>query len=280
MQLPKAFIFGAGSTGRGLLPIVSRKYQVIGFIDNNRAMIGRGFNDICVYGPEVIHPEENHVIIIGSHPGLHVIKNQLLDMGVKLENIDDSFVLVHSKARVLFLESLGKFFDKSDIAGCVAEGGVFQGEFATEINRVFPKSKLYLFDTFSGFDSRDTDFDKQANFSKFEEGHLNLTSEDMVTSKLAYPENCIICKGYFPETTIEIDEVFCFVNLDFDLYQPTLAGLEYFIPRMVKDGVILVHDYFSDGYKGVEQAIKDFEAKAGKLRLCPIGDGISIAILC
>jgi len=279
-QLPKALIFGAGSTGRGILNAVSKKYQVIGFIDNNPKIVGEEFKSICVFGPEAINPEDGYVIIIGSHPGLHVIKKQLVDMGVNHENIDDSFVAMHSKARLLFLESLSKFFDKNNINGCVAEGGVFQGEFAAEINRVFPKFKLYLFDTFSGFDARDANFDKKAGFSEFGEGHLKMTSEDMVISKLPYPEKCVICKGYFPETIIGINEIFCFVNLDFDLYQPTLAGLEYFIPRMVKGGVILVHDYFSDGYKGVEIAVRDYEAKSGKLKLLPIGDGISVAILC
>ena len=77
-----------------------------------------------------------------------------------------------------------------------------------------------------------------------------------------------------------MEESYCFVNLDFDLYQPTLAGLEYFYPRMVKSGIILVHDYFSRVYKGVKQAIFEFDKKENGIKLFPVGDGISVGIYC
>jgi hypothetical protein len=58
----------------------------------------------------------------------------------------------------------------------------------------------------------------------------------------------------------KVDEKnFCFVNLDFDLYQPTFTELEYFVPRMVSGGVILIHDYFSKEYTGINEAISDYE---------------------
>jgi O-methyltransferase len=44
---------------------------------------------------------------------------------------------------------------KRGITGAVAELGVFRGDFAARINSVFPERKLYLFDTFAGFDERD-----------------------------------------------------------------------------------------------------------------------------
>jgi O-methyltransferase len=37
------------------------------------------------------------------------------------------------------------------VPGAAAELGVYRGEFAAEINRLFPDRKLYLFDTFGGF---------------------------------------------------------------------------------------------------------------------------------
>ena len=97
---------------------------------------------------------------------------------------------------------------------------------------------------------------------------------------MPHPERCVIRKGYFPETADGVDDIFCFVNLDFDLYQPILAGLKFFIPRMVTGGFILIDDYFAEGYKGVKQAVKDYENIYGKIHLFPIGDGNSICILC
>jgi hypothetical protein len=102
----------------------------------------------------------------------------------------------------------------------------------------------------------------------------------MVLGKLPHPENAVIKKGYFPETAAGLEDTFCFVNLDFDLYMPILAGLEYFFPRMVSGGIILVHDYFSEIYKGAKRAVNDFEKEHEAVKLFPIGDGISIGIYC
>ena len=89
----------------------------------------------------------------------------------------------------------------------------------------------------------------------------------------------VVVKGYFPETTVGIEEAFCFVNLDFDLYNPTYAGLEYFYPRMSKGGVILIHDYFSVGWTGVKQAVDEFVLKTNDAKLLSIGDGLSVALV-
>ena len=60
-------------------------------------------------------------------------------------------------------------------------------------------------------------------FSSFKE-----TSLDVVMAKMTFGENVIVKKGYFPETTEGIEDTFCFVNLDMDLYLPMLAGLRFF----------------------------------------------------
>jgi hypothetical protein len=261
------------------LPLIKKKYEVIGFLDNDKNQWGKTIERHTIYPPSYIANAEYDIIIIGSTTGYSPITEQLVSMGVERGKINTDYVVVPVKSRIIFLEKLGELFSEKNIEGCVAEGGVFQGEFAKEINRIFPTKKLYLFDTFSGFDERDIDMEKQHQFSKYGAGHLNITSEELVMGKMTHPEMCIIKKGFFPETLKDISEHFCFVNLDFDLYQPTLSGIEYFYPRMVKGGVILIHDYFSEGYKGVSDAVKEFNKK-NDLNVFPIGDGISIGINC
>ena len=95
--------------------------------------------------------------------------------------------------------------------------------------------------------------------------------------KMKYPENCCICKGFFPESAKGVEDTFLFVNLDADLYAPTLAGLEFFYPRMVKGGIILVHDYFSKAFFGAKDAVREF-CKKENIPYLPIGDTLSIAI--
>ena len=43
---------------------------------------------------------------------------------------------------------------------------------------------------------------------------------------------------------------------------------------------MLIHDYFNPGYKGVAEAVKDYEKEIGRsLYKLPIGDHCSIAIV-
>jgi O-methyltransferase len=60
--------------------------------------------------------------------------------------------------------------------------------------------------------------------------------------------------------------------MDADLYEPTLAGLRWFWPKMVRGGVVLLHDYNSGRFSGVRQAADDFEAEYGKIAFVPLSD--------
>lgn len=96
---------------------------------------------------------------------------------------------------------------------------------------------------------------------------------------MLHPENCIIKKGYFPKTANGINETFCYVNLDMDLYKPTLEGLRFFYPIMIKGGIIIVHDYSSKGYEGINATVHEFiEEISDNIVPFPIGDHVSIAI--
>ena len=111
-------------------------------------------------------------------------------------------------------------------------------------------------------------------------GDFSGTSVREVMSKMIYKDNVVIKKGYVPETLNGIDEQFCFVNLDMDLYRPTLEALQYFYPRMVIGGVILLHDFYHPDLKGVEKAVEDFETLIEKkLVKIPAGDSGSVALI-
>lgn len=136
-----------------------------------------------------------------------------------------------------------------------------------------------MFDTFEGFDARDIIFEVRHGYSKAEVGNLNIISEMQVLDKMEYPQNYIIKKGYFPESTVDINEKFCYVNLDMDLYKPTLEGFRFFYSLTVAGGIITVHDYFLQGYEGVNAAMKEFmEEISNDITPFPIEDHVSITI--
>ena len=216
-------------------------------------------------------------IIIISFTALYPIKQQLLELGIPAEKIDTSMVEYNIRARETFATDFSYLCKERGIKGSVAEVGVFQGEFAKTINGCFPDSRCYLFDTFEGFDERDVKYEKKNGYSQAETGNLGNTSVDLVLAKMPNPDRIIIKKGYFPETAAGIEDEFVFVNLDLDLYKPTLEGLRFFYPRMVRGGIIVVHDYLSTGYEGVNVAIQEFEQEQ-KVFPFPISDRWSIAI--
>ncbi len=141
-----------------------------------------------------------------------------------------------SEPRIAALEVASREIYDKNIAGAVAEAGVYRGAVASYINRFFPDRELYLFDTFEGFDSKDIKADRMNGYTLMNVGDYGDTSINMVLKRMPYADKIVIKKGYFPDTVEGLDErQFCFVNLDMDLYQPIKAGLEYFYPRLTGD---------------------------------------------
>jgi len=279
--MDNVIIYGVGGTGERLYRqfAESKEFNVLCFADSAIDSPGKTKFGLPVIPRNLIKDFDFDYIIIATLPGLEPVTQSLTqEYNIPKEKIIRKYVEIPYESRIAFLKCQSLLTYENNLSGNIAEGGVFQGEFAKYMNRFFPDRKLYLFDTFEGFDMRDVQVEKEHSFSKSVEGYHNITHIDIVKEKMPHKENCIFKKGYFPDSAHDVDDDFVFVNLDFDLYNPTSAGLEFFYPRLVKGGILLVHDYFSDVYMGVKQAVDEFRNKY-KVPLCPIGDEISIAIL-
>jgi O-methyltransferase len=166
---------------------------------------------------------------------------------------------------------------RKNIAGCVAELGVYKGNFASKLNILFKDRPLYLFDTFEGFNNKDINIEITKNFSSGKQDFSD-TSVQGVMKKMKYPENCIIKKGYFPETVKDINVTFCFVNIDTDLYLPISEGLKFFYPRLEKGGYIFVHDFNNSNYPGARKAVYEF-CEENNIGYMPIPDNCGTVAL-
>lgn len=164
--------------------------------------------------------------------------------------------------RISTLELVAEEIYSANVPGATAELGVYKGQFAKYINKLFPDRKLYLFDTFEGFNEKDVKIEVSNQFSKGDQNFSD-TSVERVLEKMEFRENCIVRKGWFPESLDGLEETFCFVSLDADLYKPIFDGLEYFYPRLSKGGYIFIHDYNNKGYEGTKSAVKEFREKYG-----------------
>lgn len=176
------------------------------------------------------------------------------------------------------IECISREIYLNKIEGAVAEAGVYKGGTACYINAFFPDRKLYLFDTFSGFDVQDQNSDDKNNLYNMKIDYSR-TSVEEVMEKMLYPQNCIIKAGWFPESAEGVNDQFCFVRLDMDLYNPIKAGLDFFYPKMVKGGYICVHDCRSSNFDGARKAVIDFCKEYGLNYMC-MPDSLGTAVIC
>jgi hypothetical protein len=293
-------VYGAGKFGKYALRYIDDldNYEVVAVIDKNK--VGKPFLGHIIKHPDVLKTCDYDEVLITpiKEAVINDIETELLSVGVEPKRIrkmidDDDFmynaikhgnIYEENDIRVNWLRSYSAY--TSDLAGAVAECGVDKGDFAYYINKYYCEKSLYLFDTFEGFTGEDIEKEKLLGQDAFINGGFNriggfeYTSEQLVYDKMPFKDKVIICKGYFPDTAKGLNETFCFVNLDMDLYQPTLAALEFFYEKMCDGGVILCHDYFHPELPGIKMAIADFETNYGKkLHKLPIGDDCSIAIV-
>jgi hypothetical protein len=149
------------------------------------------------------------------------------------------------------------------IDGDFAELGVWKGNSAALLADFAAESgkRLFLFDTFSGFDRRNLVGIDQSKKMEFAD-----TSIPYVQETVGHNTITTYLKGFFPESiTAEVAErKFALAHIDCDLYEPMKAALEFFYPRMPKGGMLILHDYSSGVWAGAARAINDFCKETGE----------------
>ena len=176
------------------------------------------------------------------------------------------YMLLLNVARVL----------KENIPGDIAEIGVYKGNTARILAEAVRAGgrRLYLFDTFGGFDPADLNDSHRPSLA------FSDTSLDMVKTFIG-ADSVEYIVGRFPDSlsTIEMPDRFAIVHLDCDLYQPTAAGISYFYPRLSPGGLLILHDYSSGHWRGCAQAIDEFlKDKPERPVLMPDKSGTAIIV--
>lgn len=165
---------------------------------------------------------------------------------------------------------------KERLEGDLAELGVYKGNTAAllaSFGRRTAKS-TYLFDTFQGFSEKDIRGVDAGKRLEFADTSLEAVKRLVGTDRVNY------VVGHFPESARDMprDLAFSLVHLDCDLYAPMKAGLEYFYPRVVSGGFLVIHDYASLHWDGAERAVDEFLADKRE-RVVPIPDKAGTAVL-
>lgn len=290
----RLIVFGAGDFGIKFIKEYAGKNEIVAIVDNY-------CNDCFKMGHKILKPnaildlEYDKLVIcladetVKDVARVKAVYEQLFNLGIPIEKIMlqnfKSYEVDNFRPRTKFAEVVAS--ELKNVNGAVAECGVLRGNFAGILNLHFNDRKLYLFDTFEGFDEQDIEAEKNAEAQEwlFEFGAKEIYangSEILALLRCPYKENVEIRKGYVPNTFEGLENVkFCFVNLDMDLYQPTINALDFFYDKLEANGMILLHDYFQPKLPGIKQAVDEFVSSKPKssFRTFPIGDGISIGLI-
>ena len=179
----------------------------------------------------------------------------------------------HSYDRKFALRELLKL--THGLRGDVAECGVYRGGsaylMAKELARQAPGKHLHLFDSFAGLSQPGAH-----DGSHWRAGALASSLPEVSANLTEYSHLIAFHAGWIPDCFSEaVDRSFCFVHIDVDLYEPTMASLEFFGPRMVKGGIVVCDDYGFDTCPGARRAVDEFAAaRAIQVVHLPTGQGL------
>jgi hypothetical protein len=211
------------------------------------------------------HPDSSYVW--GAHPEFY----DLYTRWVQANRANNAGDLPRFYAFILNLKQILR----EGVPGDFAELGVWRGNSAAVLAHFGRGNarRVFLFDTFSGFDERDlttTDTTRDKLFAD--------TSLDRV--KATVGEGAEYVQGFFPDSITEAAEQarYAFVSLDCDLRAPMAAGLEFFYPRMPRGGVLFLHDYSSGHWPGVMEAVDEFCARVDE-RVVLLPDKAGTAVI-
>lgn len=157
-----------------------------------------------------------------------------------------------------------------DLDGCVAECGAFQGlssylfcNYVRLAHPDFDGRGYHIFDSFEGLSEPGqedlTSEETGAIISEYHRvGAFRGSLETVKATLRDFPE-IEYHRGWIPESFVGIPEkTYKFVHLDLDLYEPIKGSVEYFYPRMVKGGILVIDEYALPRWPGARKAVNEF----------------------
>lgn len=139
------------------------------------------------------------------------------------------------------------------LPGAAAEVGVYKGGSLVFIAGALREKVVYGIDTFAGMP-------EPADRDKHLAGLFADTSVEAVMRTIAAYgyDNVRLVPGVFPAVVADLQETFCFVHVDCDLYTSVRDCCNYFWPRLVPGGILIFDDYVTEACLGAREATDEF----------------------
>lgn len=153
----------------------------------------------------------------------------------------------------------------SNPQGAMMEVGSYRGGGALHLSNCCPDRKIYVCDSFLGFEALDEKLDTLFGHHMF----LDTTIEEIGAMFKNKGRDYEIVAGFFPSCCIETLSPLSFVHLDVDVYKATKESLEFLAPLMMPRSFIVLDDYRRSTL-GVDQAVQEFLACNANWRILPM----------
>jgi O-methyltransferase len=196
--------------------------------------------ELCPNGHKLISPRQE--------PGFKELAERIVADGRTFLGFDRLFVLWQAVENT------------RGITGVVAEVGTYRGgsaRFLSEAVRAQGEGRgVDVFDTFDGHpDTIDAALD-----GPHRPGLFSDTSYESVCGYLG--PDVRVHRGAFRDTCGDVaDACFSLVHVDVDIYDSTVACLEFFWPRLQPKGVMVIDDYGFTTCRGLKVAVDSFIRK-------------------
>ena len=175
-----------------------------------------------------------------------------------------------------FITQLELFKKSIEVKGDIIEFGVYKGNSLIRLisfNKIFNKrkKKIYGFDVFDKFPFGSNKKDKKHRINFVKDAGENSINKNKLIKILKKKKftNFKLIKGNVLQTIpIFLKKnnklKFSFINLDLDLYEPSLLVLENFYPKLSKNGILMLDNF--NQFFGETKAVKEF-CKKKKIKL-------------
>ena len=170
---------------------------------------------------------------------------EMMEVNERMININKYAYILHS------------VLETSSIEGDMIEMGCNEGMTSMVLSLMNSEKKLWVYDSFEGFQDRDVRDGKDGFFVK---GALKIEENKLVENFKKHGVDLpIIKKGWFSELTkTDIPQKISFAFLDGDFYDSIKVCLNLIIDNASSGGIILVDDYKHLCLPGVKPAVDGF----------------------
>lgn len=157
-----------------------------------------------------------------------------------------------------------------DFAECGVNRGGLSRSVVEKLDWNAVGKRFYLLDTFEGFDPR---------FPPEDLSHWDYSAAyENVKSTFADFPAVVIIKGAVPDTLTQIDSTsFAFVHIDMNALVPEIAALEFFWPKLVPGGILILDDYGFPEHREQQRGHDAFARANGfEILALPTGQGLAL----